>query len=278
MLREELRAALGDRSCLEDLRLRLRSLDDNCLTGLEHALDAAAQGDLTVDVHPVTRLMEAGVGQRVGELAEIFNWMLAKAQSGITSYNAMRGGLGNRVGAMVEEIGTLAGRVASSSQEMTANSVDEIARQGVALTARITDIADRTHRRALNAAIRGGPRQRPGRGFAVVAGEVKKLAESAAETAARARDAFHGLAHSIESVHTLVDRVVQATDQAAEVAVETSAATEEVSASAQRSAASPQEIASSSQQLAEMAGALERLAGRIHHLTAARRLDSHRLD
>jgi len=305
VLREQQRAALGDQSCLEDLQQRLTSLTDHCLTGLGEGLAAAAEGDLTVDANPVTTPLQTRPGERLGDLGELFNSMLGKAQGGIAAYNAMRGRLQNRVGGMVEEIGALASRVAGSSQEMTASShetglaIAEIARtattvaegaerqvglvgnarqttseavelaaaarnvaeQGVALTAEISNIADQTNLLALNAAIEAARAGDQGRGFAVVADEVRKLAESASKTADQTRQAFHGLASSIENVSGCVDRVVEITDQVASVAEETSAATEEVSASAEQSSASTSEITTASTELAQMASDLQALVG-----------------
>src|SRR5262249_33268137 len=89
-MRSQLRAGLGDRSCLHDLETRLTSLSDNCLTGLGEGLAAAAEGDLTIDAQPMTTPLVATPGQNLGALNEIFNEMLNKAQTGLGSYNAMR--------------------------------------------------------------------------------------------------------------------------------------------------------------------------------------------
>ncbi len=84
-LREQLRVALGDQSCLEGLTERLHSLSDRCLAGLGAGLQAAAAGDLTVEALPVTKPLEARSGGRIGELGEVFNTMLGQAQGGLSS-------------------------------------------------------------------------------------------------------------------------------------------------------------------------------------------------
>ena len=89
-LREQLRVALGDQSCLIDLTSKLHSLSDVCLAGLGAGLQAAAKGDLTVEAIPVTTSLETRSGRQLGELGETFNTMLSQAQGGLGSYNEMR--------------------------------------------------------------------------------------------------------------------------------------------------------------------------------------------
>jgi methyl-accepting chemotaxis protein len=298
-VREELRRALGDRSSLAQLEERLTSLSDHCLVSLGSGLTAMSEGDLTVAVEPRTTPLTAERSAQLGELGEVFNVMLGRAQGGLEAYNTTRLGLADMIG----EISNSAARVSSSTQEMSATSqqtgaaIDDIAKaagdvaqgaqrqvqmvdtaqavtqeavelaeqarrvaeQGVELTGRISSIAEQTNLLALNAAIEAARAGDQGRGFAVVADEVRKLAESSAETVRATRDSFHGLSASITEVSGCVDRISAATSEVAAVAGEASAATEQVSASAQQSSAATTEIASATQELAGLAGDLERL-------------------
>jgi methyl-accepting chemotaxis protein len=298
LMREQLRAALGDRSCLHELDGRLASLSANCLTGLGDGLAAMSRGDLTVTADPVTRPLEAAPGQQVGALGERFNIMLAQAQAGLASYNATRAVLGETVGAIAATSAAVAAAATemSESAAQSGQAIDEIARAttevaagaerqvgaviesqglarqavevagetqgavdaGVALTARVAAIADQTNLLALNAAIEAARAGDHGRGFAVVADEVRKLAEDAARAARETEDAFGAVTTSVGSVTTCIERISTATDQVRAVAESAGAATEQVSASAQESAAGTQLVAA----------AADSLAGRAHELDA----------
>jgi len=299
----QLRAALGDHSCMGPLTERLHSLSDHCLAGLGDGLKAAAGGDMTVEAVAVTTAVEAEYGCALGELGEVFNTMLGQAQGGLSSYNDMR----LAIAAMIRQISVTAGQVAGSSQSMsaasqqtgaaieqiaqatnsvaagaekqmsmvhdvrqvTAEAVDlsaqarEVAAEGVALTGEIGAIADQTNLLALNAAIEAARAGEQGRGFAVVAEEVRKLAESASKAAGKTRESFDGLSVSVESVGACIARINDAVENVAHVADDTSAATQQVSASAQESSATSQHIASSSEELANTARDLEGMVAKF---------------
>ncbi len=300
-VRETMRSALGDNSCLDDLQTRLTSMSDHCLTGLGNGLTAMAQGDLTVTVYPATTPLHTGAGKQLGTLGDTFNVMLGKAQGGLEAYNATR----QSVAGMIDSINDTAGQVAGSAEEMSAvtqetgaaieniarlssgvaegasrqiesiQSAQEINREaealaqqagrlaesGVALTSQISAISDQTNLLALNAAIEAARAGESGRGFAVVADEVRKLAESSNVTVRETEAAFHGLADSITNVSACIHRMSSATGGVVDIARETGDATADVSAATQESSAATQQIAASSDDLAQMASALQSLVG-----------------
>ena len=76
---------------LKPVQARLTSLAENCLTDIEAALGGmASEGDVSVEVVPVTTPADVSGKDEIAQLAATFNTMLVKAQSSIEAYNAMR--------------------------------------------------------------------------------------------------------------------------------------------------------------------------------------------
>ena len=92
-----LRVALGDRSSLVQVAGRLNDLNDT-LGDLEHALTSTRNSDLTVPVEFSLTAIESEEGQPIGELAELFNSMLARVESAISAYNVVREDLQHKLG------------------------------------------------------------------------------------------------------------------------------------------------------------------------------------
>jgi methyl-accepting chemotaxis protein len=117
-MRETLREKLGDHSSLEALTERLESLTEHCLADLRSAMQAMNDGDLRIDITPVTTPIDAKDGQNVGHLAEVFNEMLGNAQSAIAGYNDMR----VKIAAMINEISVNSESLSAASTQMASTS------------------------------------------------------------------------------------------------------------------------------------------------------------
>ena len=305
-VRGQLARSLGDHSSIESLQQRLTSLSENCLTGLADGLAAAADGDLTVDAHPVTQPLTAPPTEQIGQLGETFNEMLGKAQRALVGYNAMRSRLNDRVGSMVEEIGALAGRVAASSEQMSAGSqqvaaaMDEIARA----TTTVAEGAERQvklvgdARSATHDAVRmtGTAREVAQQGIALTA-EILKIADqtnllalNAAIEAARAGEQGRGFAVVADEVRKLaesaaktadetreafhglassIDEVSGCVDRAADTTEQVSAVAEETSAATEQVSASAQQSSASTTEIGSSSEELSEMAAKLAQLVGA---------
>ncbi len=69
---------------------RMRSLEANCLTGLDKGLIQLSKGDLALKLQKVTKALNYDRKDELGQMANVFDLMLAKAQSGVDSYEVTR--------------------------------------------------------------------------------------------------------------------------------------------------------------------------------------------
>src|SRR4051794_18822343 len=99
LLKRETAPTLADDPVVAQLKDRLTSLHDNCLTDLAGGLRAINSADLTVAVTPVTAPIDAvSDDARVQDLAELFNIMLDKARAAIDHNNPTREDLRRALG------------------------------------------------------------------------------------------------------------------------------------------------------------------------------------
>ena len=89
----------AQRGVLAEIEKRLDSLNEHCVADLMAALEAMQNGDLTVDVTPVTTPVEARSGDPLADaLAEKMNALIAKVQASVAAYDAVRGQYAERLG------------------------------------------------------------------------------------------------------------------------------------------------------------------------------------
>ena len=192
------------------LRRRLRSLDEHCLQDLTTGLEAAAAGDLTVEVHPVTKPIDVRATDEVGQLAQTFNAMLEKAQRSIVAYGAMRAELGSLLG----EVSRSAGTVSAGSQQV-ASSSEDAGRAVAEIASAVTSVARGAERQVrMVASTRGAVLEAnqaaaasaaAAAATAAAAEEAREVAREGVAAAASATDAIQSVAAASASVGAAIE-------------------------------------------------------------------------
>lgn len=109
---------------------QLSFLEQNCITDLDKAMAALADGDLTQRVTPKTTPVEYQSGDEVGQLASSFNSTLGKVQGIVEAYNATAG----KLAGIVRQIDLAANGVSQTSDTLsdaasqTAQSANDVAK------------------------------------------------------------------------------------------------------------------------------------------------------
>jgi len=202
---DELRAALGDRSSLEQLVQRMESLSANDLASLERALAAVADGDLTVEALAATGPLEIEEGLAPGRLAEIFDAMLAQLRGSVDGYNAMRA----KVAALVGQISTETQAVAAASQQMATTS-EETGRAVGEIASAVGEVAAGAERQVRSV------------------GEARTLTEEVVEATRASTHDAEETARAAEAARTVADEGASAIAEATEAMQAVQAASSEV--------------------------------------------------
>jgi methyl-accepting chemotaxis protein len=209
-MREQLRGALGDHSCLEDLVDRMQSLQSQRLTDLQGGLESMAGGDLTVAVTDDTRPVSVQEGARAGQLAEIFNAMLSSAQSAVSGYEDMRGRLTGMLGDVTQTSQT----VSAASQQMASTS-EEAGRAVSEIAHAVGDVAAGAERQVSSV------------------GSVRIVIEEVAQATRQSADKLSATGEAAKQATDIAQNGIQAAEKASEamaaVAEATGAASERIS-------------------------------------------------
>ncbi|WP_084285393.1 methyl-accepting chemotaxis protein [Solirubrobacter soli] len=206
---------------------RIESLRMHDTTELRKALEAVAEGDLTVDVSPRTPALERTSNDEIGDVAEAVGFIRDNTIASVEAYNAMRAQLAETIG----ELSTGAGTVAAASQQMAATS-DETGRAVSEIASAVSEVAHGAERQV-------------------------RLVEST-------RDAVQGAARSAQASAQIATATVQAAGEAQAVALEgvdaANSASEAMREVAQSSAAVGEAIA-------ELNARSERIGGIVTTIT-----------
>jgi methyl-accepting chemotaxis protein len=180
---------------------RLSSLRDHDTTDLRNALQAVADGDLTVQVTPVTPELARSSNDEIGDVAEAVAEIRNNTLGTVDAYNQTRASLAETIGKVSESAAVVAGssqQVASTSSEAgkavgeIASAVGEVA-QGAERQVRAiesakgvtTEVASATGESAENA-----------RETEDAARQASELAERGASAVAEATDAMESVRSS----------------------------------------------------------------------------------
>lgn len=180
---------------------------------------------------------------------------------------------------MIDELSSQMERITKSNQEcyermerlqQSSQSIDEAVQI-------IVGVAEQTKLLALNSAIEAARAGEHGRGFAVVAGEVRKLADNVARSAADIQAVLRSLQEDIGTVHEQVRRnheevrqggqlsenVHDAIRRIVEQFMQVNAQMEEISSSAEEASASSEQVTAAASDISDLASASAANAARI---------------
>jgi len=232
------------KSAIQALNERLMSLSKNCLRDLLNGIKAVKDGDLTKTATPVTTPIPNPTKDELGQMARIFNEMLADTQATIESYNQTREGLVS----MVAEIQQSASAVASTSNDLAYSASETSQLAG--------NIAESTEQ--VSSAIEEAARSSQ---------QIAKGSEQLAITATEASAAM-------EKLHTAIDHVKEGSEEQAKASEESSenvksgiravdatvASMDKIQIQVQKSADSVRDLGEKGQQIGEIVQTIEDIA------------------
>lgn len=174
---------------IRDARDRLEMLRDHCTTDLKQALEAVANGDLTVGVTPVTPLIARLPNDELGDMAKAINSLRDNTVGSVEAYEESRLSLSGMIGKVAES----ASGLSASSQQMAATS-DEAGRAVTEIAGAISQVSAATTDSAQHA-----------QDAAEVAGEARHAAEEGTAAVVRASEAME----SVRAASTHASAVIQ---------------------------------------------------------------------
>ena len=176
----------------------LKHLRDDDVRGLADGLEAVANGDMTVELEPVTRPIGRLSSDEIGDVSRAVNAIHDTTLVSLDAYNRMRA----RVASMLKEIGHSSASVAAASQQMASSSeetgraIGEIATtEGEVAQGAERQVVSVREARELTAEVAAATQQSAGEAqeTASAAQHTRAIAEEGAATVTRATEAMRAV-------------------------------------------------------------------------------------
>lgn len=225
---------------VHDVQVTLTSLTDRCATGLEKALGGMANGDLTIEVVPVTRPIERYGSDEIGETARVTNLMRDKLVATIHGYEQARAGLK----AALEEVREAANGVAGTSSQLgqAATQTSEVVQH---VTLAVQHVAQGSEETSVAA-----------NGSNMAVEQLGQAIDSIAQGAT-------SQAHQVQSASSTAGQMAAAVEEVASTAQTVAAASQQARASAEQGARAVRETVAG---MAEIAQVVTSAANKVHEL------------
>ncbi|MCC7369194.1 MAG: MCP four helix bundle domain-containing protein [Chloroflexi bacterium] len=225
---------------VHDVQVTLDSLTNRCATGLERALGAMANGDLTVEVVPVTPPIARYGTDEIGETARVTNLMRDKLVATIHGYEQARAGLR----AALEEVRDAAHGVAGTSQQLgqAASQTSEVVQH---VTEAVQHVAQGSEETSIAS-----------RGTNDAVGQLGEAIDAIAKGAT-------SQAHQVQSASSTAGQMAAAVEEVASTAQTVAAASQQARTSAEQGARAVRETVAG---MAEIAQVVTSAANKVHEL------------
>jgi len=200
-------AVLITRQCKNGLSAvvtTLRSLQANCLAGLQSCMAAIAEGDLTQTVTPVTAPIEKLSSDEIGDAGRKANAIRERTIATIESYGAMK----EQLTGMVGRINGSAQQLSAASQQMASTS-EEAGRAVSEIANAVSDVASGAERQVkmVSEAADGATSS------SATAGEAADLARQGIQKMEAASEQMQAVAETAAEVGKLVGNLTASADE-----------------------------------------------------------------
>ena len=221
---------------------RIDSIEAHCLTDLDQAMKAFADGDLTLDVQPVTPKIERYYQDEVGRASGRVNQMLDRLVAIIGNYNTAR----VNIAAIVGKINDGATHLNESSE-----SLKESSDQMASATAQIASAINEVTRSAVTLSELSQDSAREIELVASGSSQLAAAARSNSNSAAQSRTVASDISGRIEDVATASRMVAESAEESRQAAQKGQEAVGQAVASMQSIAAAVERASSTVGQLGE---------------------------